>query len=145
MPGIEVFSDELLLDLRAMPYTPHGHHRNGSFASQKSQWVISLNEEIAAYNNAWTKRWGTHQCFWGLHFTAAGIDVLGVSPAPDAHRLKIAKFVGDDRDNWHGYPVAHWLSPWDKPQEEILKAWKDAGLINGPTFSKIHRGKRCNL
>jgi len=57
----------------------------------------------------------------------------------------IAKFVADEQNNWHGYPVAHWLSPWDKPDISILKEWKDSGIINKAKMAKIHRGYKCSL
>jgi len=68
--------------------------------------------------------------------------ILGISPCKND--LYIAKFVSD-QGSWHGYPVAHWLSPFDKPDLQTLAAWEKQGLITSSKKSKIHRGKRCSL
>jgi hypothetical protein len=128
-----------------MPYAQHPHHRNPAFAGQKSQWTITPGEELQSYTGAVNAGWSCDGSFWGLHLVAAQPDTLGTYRLPAAYPLKIAKFVGDEAENWHGYPVAHWLSPWDKPGESVLFAWKNAGLISKATMSKIHRGKRCDL
>jgi hypothetical protein len=70
---------------------------------------------------------------------------LGVSPTPDGFSLHIAKFIGAPDGDWHGYPVAPWLSPFDKPDTSVLISWMNAGLIRRPTMAKIKRGKRCAL
>lgn len=129
-----------------MPYTPHPHHRSAAYARKKSQWAIALTEELNTYTVAVAKNW---QCsrgyYWGLHLVNTLPTVLGHSPAPEADPLKIAKFVGDAAQNWHGYPVAHWKRPWDKPDGLVLQAWRADGLINKATMSKIHHSKKCEL
>lgn len=125
-----------------MAYLPHPHHRNAAFSDVKSQWQISVQEEVQSYEAAVAAEWQCEGCYWGLHLIGSSTQPLGVSPAPHQHTLKIAKFVGANGD-WHGYPVAHWLSPWDKPRQNILQAWKEAGLINAAKMAKILRGKRC--
>ena len=127
-----------------MQYVPHAHHRSAAFANQKSQWCISIAEEQGAYAYAVQQSWALNNIVWGLHLVQAIPEVLGTSP-PDHYNVKIAKFVGDAGDNWHGYPVAHWLSPFDKPGLQILERWRETGLINQSTLARIYRGKRCNL
>lgn len=128
-----------------MPYLPHPHHRSAAFAGQKSQWTIAINEEVNCYQTATVQAWTCGGCYWGLHLAGQAPSVLGIAPLPMQFSLHIAKFVGDPAGNWHGYPVAHWLSPFDKPDVAVLESWFDSGLINRPTMSKIHRGKRCVL
>lgn len=128
-----------------MPYVPHTHHRNPAFATQKSQWSIAVNDEQVCYHVATTHAWACGGCYWGLHLSGPAPAVLGSAPLPLQAPLHIAKFVGDPTGNWHGYPVAYWLSPFDKPDVPILRAWLDSGYINRPTMAKIHRGKRCAL
>lgn len=96
------------------------------------------------FQKAVTDGWLCDNSYWGLHLVNQSPAVLGVTPLPGAQDVKVAKFVGADA-NWHGYPVAHWASPWDKPGMAVLKSWLNAGLINQPTLAKIHRGKACNL
>lgn len=128
-----------------MAYVPHPQHRNIAFAFQKSQWSIPVEYEVNCYFTATTANWNFNQSYWGLHLVAATPSPLGNSQLPDASPLHIAKFVGEIDGDWHGYPVAHWLSPYDKPDQSILKAWLDSGLISKPKMAKIHKGKRCAL
>lgn len=132
-----------------MPYTPHPQHRSAAYANAKSQWSIAIDDEHVCYTLSTLQRWTCGDCYWGLHVPTQGPAPipapLGVSPLPNQFPLKIAKFVGDSVGNWHGYPVAHWLSPFDKPDTPVLRAWLASGYISRPTMAKIHRGKRCNL
>lgn len=73
------------------------------------------------------------------------VAALGVPPLPAVDPLHIAKFVCDREGNWHGYPVAHWISPFDKPGEVVVMNWYYQGHISRPAMSKILRGKRCAL
>ena len=124
-----------------MPYTHHPHHRQSTWAHLKSQWTISKAKELAIYTNSVSSGWIADRFYWGLHLQDDALHQLGVSQRPRCFTLKIAKFVGDCQDNWHGYPVAHWLSPWDKPADYVLRQWKDAGFINKAKMSRIHRGR----
>lgn len=128
-----------------MPYQPHPHHRDPAYASQKSQWCIPTAEEVSVFKQAVDSGWLGRDSYWGLYLVGATPEVLGLTPSPEVRQVKLAKFVGTENAPWHGYPVAHWLSPWDKPAISVLRAWKEAGLINQPTFAKIHRGKPCVL
>jgi hypothetical protein len=128
-----------------MPYIHHPQHRSAAFASEKSQWLIALNEEESCYTTATSKSWACNGCYWGLHLAGPRPTVLGVAPLPLEAKLHIAKFVGDTTGNWHGYPVAHWLSPYDKPDRKVLDSWVELGFISVPKMAKIHRGKRCAL
>lgn len=127
-----------------MPYTPNPQHRNNAFAHKKSQWSIGLAEEQSCYTLSTAQLWSSGNDFYGLHLAPTPTQ-LGVTPLPEAVPVKIAKFVGDHQGNWHGYPVAHWLSPFDKPHSSILKSWLDLGYISMPSMSRIHRGKKCSL
>ena len=126
-----------------MPYIHHPHRRQSKYAHQKSQWTISQQEELAVYQNSINNNWLAGVFYWGLHLQGNAPQQLGVYKQPSSFGLKIAKFVGDQQNNWHGYPVAHWLSPWDKPTDEVLMKWKDAGIINKAKMAKIHKGKNA--
>ena len=128
-----------------MAYIPHPQHRSVAFAGQKSQWTISLLDEQNCYQASASGEWSCGDCFWGLFLAGDRPSTLGTSPHPVRDPLHIANFVGDTQGNWHGYPVAPWLSPFDKPGESVLKIWLMGGLIKKQAFSKIHRGKKCVL
>jgi hypothetical protein len=128
-----------------MPYSQHPHHRSVEHSGQKSQWTITVQEEVEAYKSAVIGGWRCDHYFWGLHLVESKPQFLGTSPSPEGVYLHIAKFVEGTPDSWHGYPVAPWLSPYDKPGMEVLKAWEVSGFISKSTRSRIHRGKRCAL
>jgi hypothetical protein len=46
---------------------------------------------------------------------------------------------------WHGYPADHQRSPSDIPDEEILKAWINLGLVTPAKVRKLAKGQPCNL
>lgn len=130
-----------------MPYKPNLIHRNNGYAKKKSQWCITVADETTCYSTAVKQNWSYNNSFWGLHILAGAStpSVLGVSTPPSSCRVHIAKFVGDSHGDWHGYPVAHWLSPFDKPGENVLRDWRDKGFISNSVFSRMHRGKKCVL
>jgi hypothetical protein len=128
-----------------MAYIPNPQHRNAAFASQKSQWVISVSDELVCYQKSQQEQWVCGEAYWGLHLVQLSPSLLGTSQQPSPSPLHIAKFVGDLNGNWHGYPVAHWLSPYDKPAVNVLNSWLESGMINRPKYAKIHRGKKCTL
>lgn len=130
-----------------MPYTPNPQHRQAGFAQRKSQWLITVAEEGACYSLACQQNWMFNNSYWGLHISnpIQNPQILGVSPPPSSCNVQMAKFVGDHQGNWHGYPVAHWLSPFDKPGESVLRDWFNQGYISRSVFSKIHRGRKCAL
>ena len=129
-----------------MPYTPNPHHRSRWHAGTKSQWVISEQDEVLSFQIANMNCWKTDNVFWGLYLVNKP-EVLGATPivGGETQPLYVAKFVGDDLDNWHGYPVATWIRPWDRPCINTLTSWLDNGLISRPAFAKLKRSKRCDL
>lgn len=131
--------------VKAMAYINHPHHRDLGYAFLKSQWTISTADEVNVFNNAFASNWRANNDFWGLNLSSSIPMPLGVSQMPAAEELKIAKFVSDNSVDWHGYPVAHWINPWDKPGMSVLKAWCALGYITAASKSRIHRGKKCTL
>lgn len=127
-----------------MTYAPHPQHRNAAFATQKSQWTISVADETHTFTSAVAAQWTSSNEVWGLYLVQAVPKVLGTTALPNQFSVQIAKFVGD-QGNWHGYPVAHWLSPYDRPAYAVLEKWKIGGIINKAKLAKIYQGKRCSL
>lgn len=126
-----------------MTYVPNPQHRNTNYAQTKSQWTISQTDETHCFASASSNGWGTLAGCWGIFVPGGVPEQLGVSPRSE-FELFLAKFVVD-QDQWHGYPVAHWLSPWDKPPPQVLRAWVEIGYINRAKFAKIHKGRKCSL
>ena len=123
-------------------YISNPHHRSAGHNAVKSQWNISIADEMQCYLGAVENHWMANNSYWGLHLIEVRPVVLGSAPSNDA--LYIAKFVSN-QGIWHGYPVAHWLSPYDKPQMPVLESWVAGGFINRAKKARIHRGKKCAL
>ena len=128
-----------------MQYIIHPHHRSKGYEAQKSQWTIPPQDEEACFNISLKNNWLHNESCWGLHIVNNKADLIGYSPLPAKDPLKIAKFVVDQQNNWHGYPVAPWKNPYDKPDQTILMNWLDSGYISKSSMAKIHRGKKCDL
>ncbi|YCI30132.1 hypothetical protein M1E08_04450 [Erwinia sp. PK3-005] len=130
-----------------MPYTPNPQHRNAAFAAKKTQWIVPLAIEQQCYTQAVQEDWLYKDCYWGIHWNDAfcKAEELGTAPAPIDDNVQIAKYVCDSHDNWHGYPVAHWGAPWDRPDTGVLRKWLANGFISATKMSKIIRGKKCTL
>ena len=74
-----------------MTYSPNPQHRNRT--PEKSQWSISLAQEIACFNTTYANQWIDNNNGWGLHYSEGRLDYLGL--AQDyITRVFIAKFVG---------------------------------------------------
>jgi hypothetical protein len=128
-----------------MSYAVNHQHRNSQMAHEKSQWIIGVAEERASYDLSSQNQWGSSQSvLWGLHLVNTSPKPLGHPPGDSSLQLHIAKFVGSG-GNWHGYPVATWIAPWDKPDVKTLKSWVEKNLIKKAKMAKIVRGKKCVL
>ncbi len=123
-------------------YQPVDYHRNNSYIKEKSQWQITPEEEYQCFFNAFQEHWLDNDSYWGLHLLDESPEVLGVSPCRSP--LHISKFVVN-QNIWHGYPVAYWLLPCNRPSKVILDMWQEKGYINRAKKSKIYRGQRCSM
>lgn len=130
-----------------MPYIPNPQHRNTAFAFQKSQWIVAEPIEIECYDTAQKNKWSYNNSLWGIYWDEQEKKVIeiGIAPPPISCNVHMAKFVCDSHNNWHGYPVAHWRAPFDRPDTNVLRMWLDNGYITAPKMSKIIRGKKCAL
>ncbi len=130
------------------PYALRSDHRDGH--SKKSQWLISQDEEVAAFEHAHNiKALATSEGpAWGLHLANDRPSILGCSAAenPPRRELFLAKFVCKRRPTpWHGYPADYRSNVADRPDADILKGWYSRGYIQKHEVAKVRQGKRCSL
>ena len=124
-----------------MTYSPNPQHRNRT--PEKSQWSISLAQEIAYFNTTYANQWIDNNNGWGLHYSEGRLDYLGL--AQDyITRVFIAKFVGD-RGTWHGYPADHQQNQQDIPTERIRTIWINTNVLRPAQIRKITKGQPCRL
>ena len=127
------------------------YHR-GSPTTEKCVWTITEEEEVECFDNARQQGWIADEIGWGLRYSPEALDAnmvsyrithLGINFFQE--NLFIAKFVGNDQF-WHGYPADYIRrSKADKPQMEILNAWRIGGMISKSQMSKILKSKPCSL
>jgi hypothetical protein len=124
-----------------MNYCPKADHRQPG-ALHKSQWTISVADERSCFELAATSSWRARESYWGVYVPGGSAEILGVSQAPERHPVFIAKFI-TNQSEWHGYPVAHWRSTYDKPSTDILEEWRARGYIRKKTVKRVIGGRRC--
>ena len=125
-------------------YIINAQHRNRN--PNKSQWVISELKENELFNTACISEWieGAAKKGFGVQKNGTHLDVLGICKDRITD-LKIAKFVADHNDDWHGYPANYRKHKQDTPTTNILHKWLDEQLITKSQMCKIVRGQKCKL
>ncbi len=116
-------------------YKAVGYHRNGN--PNKSQWLISVDEEINCFVVTIENRWiSDDHRGWGI---SADCKVLGKTTSKND--TYIARFEEDRYalNHWHGYP-ADLSRNQDIPLGFILIDWKQQNYITKSQYSKIRRG-----
>ena len=123
-------------------YLCHPHHRNNH--PHKSQWTISVHDEIRSFRKARSNDWFCGEAGWGIHPDAP--DVIEVGAACDrSTRLMLAKYVcKNDQGEWHGYPANHQLDQ-DRPPDTIVRIWFTGKIIPRAKLRKIQKGQLCSL
>jgi hypothetical protein len=125
-------------------YVINPQHRDGN--PHKSQWTVSQAAECSLFNTSNSSGWldFSSKKGFGINKTEAAIDQLGLW-TDRVTVLKIAKFVGDQQDQWHGYPANYRKNQHDKPAISVLNLWFVSDLISKADMSRIKLGKKCNL
>lgn len=122
-------------------YTAVDYHRNGD--PEKSQWVISVEEEFKSFAISQKNKWYEGQRGWGIHPSMAFLDVGYLN---NGKNVQIARFQemsphGQEIQNiWHGYPADIKGKTNDIPILAVLNIWRELGIIQKHHLSKIRRG-----
>lgn len=123
-------------------YKAVSYHRNGT--SGKSQWVISVDEEIELFAKAKRDKQIFDDKGYAIWIISDKACVLGVTDLNSETRL--ARFVDGSRsDHWHGYPANYLKKKNDIPPMSLLKEWKDKGLIEKSDLTRMKYQKPCSL
>ncbi len=135
-------TSELIIE-ENVSYIFHPDHRNNTYG--KSQWIISLDEEVNCFRKCYDEEWIVDQKGWGLHIVDHRVLYLGVDQ-PHENKVFLAKFIdGNKNQKWHGYPVDHQRSSADIPDTNILNKWLETSVLTPPKIRKILKGQPCNL
>jgi hypothetical protein len=129
--------------MTAPAYVVNVQHRNSN--PNKSQWVITPDQERAVFLRAHESGWLLPTVGWGLHVLEGAATYLGLSTDRE-RQLVVAKFVGGQSPiDWHGYPADHEVHPQDIPEEFVLDRWLSQGVLPAPKVRKIGKAQRCRL
>jgi hypothetical protein len=119
-------------------YVVNMKHRGGAPTENASKWYVGDWEEVFLCSEAAVRGWsGPSNLLWntkgraGSKLVPLGVDTLG--------EVYLSKFVKDNNDEWHGYPVRA-RGP-DIPPSSVIRAWVNAGRIDLTDSRRIARGK----
>jgi hypothetical protein len=129
--------------IHGVKYEPYSAHRDGT--RRKSQWTITVRDEIRSFTAAEGDGWLDTTRGWGLHRPNRSPEYLGVAVDRD-RQLFIAKFVrGRAGEPWHGYPADPQLKPQDLPAERVRRAWLDQEILPAVLIRRLIKGQPCAL
>jgi hypothetical protein len=122
-------------------YAPNPVHRDRT--QGKSQWTVTLPEEVAIFTRTYVSFWVQANEGWGLYYNNGVIAYLGKA-RNHLTKVFLAKFVSD-QNLWHGYPVDYQQSEKDIPPTSITNLWLQDGILPAPTLRKIIKRQPCKL
>jgi hypothetical protein len=120
-------------------YIVNDKHRKNAAKTDCTQWGVSDFYEIKLFAEGQINGWicDDNKTIWSIERNDGSHTVLGSNGSNDA---KLAKYVVDHNNEWHGYPVSPNRNG-DKPSTAILKDWESKELITRPERRKINTGK----
>jgi hypothetical protein len=124
--------------LRFSTYKVNRKHRDQTAKHNCTQWTISEWDEIRLFSVAKTNEWKCiKNCLWAIEKEDGDFSELGKT---DKYTAFIAKYVVDNNQEWHGYPVTPSRDA-DRPPTEILDSWRSKNIISKAQQGKIIKGK----
>lgn len=124
-------------------YSPNPQHRDNN--PNKSQWIITEDEEMNCFKTAYSKGWVIGNNAWSLHYIQNELTYLGIG-VDRSTNLFIAKFKNDiSHSTWHGYPADYQQNAQDVPGTDILRDWIKCNVLPKAKISKIMKGQPCKL
>ena len=115
-------------------YKVNPQHRGALPLKQKSQWVITEDEEIELFEKAKLNEWiCPRECLWSIEddFSIIGKDIVG--------DLFVAKFWGNQGE-WHGFPVST-KRKLDRPPTSAIYDWVKKKIIRKRIGVKMAQGQ----
>ena len=138
MPNIREFPID-----NGITYGVKPDHRDNTHV--KSQWTITVDEEVLCFRLTCERTWFLDDRGWGLHLTDGKAQYLGVGLDRN-QRLFVARFEGDlPKQYWHGYPADHVRRADDIPAEAVAGEWIAEGYLPPSKVRKLLKGQRCKL
>ena len=124
-------------------YFFHGHHRSRR-RTHKSQWTITMPQELDCFTTALCNQWTNNDQGWGVRIENMRMIELGRNAHGEP--LSIAKFQDAASPGmWHGYPADYARNIQDRPNVGILISWREMGIIHKHQIAKVRAGKKCAL
>lgn len=121
-------------------YKAVSYHRNGT--KGKSQWRITVDEEISVFVWSLATESFKEDKAWGLYLNGNTPQVIGVLENGEASYL--GRFAGTNNE-WHGYPGDYKRTRGDIPPFAILLDWTSQNYISKSSMLRIQRQLPCSL
>lgn len=133
-------------DVQGEIYIVVDYHRKASYIANKSQWLVTIDEEMDCFRNTINNNWKENENGWGIRWDAGHRVLVVLGKSVSQYDLKIAKFTKDvNLNHWHGYPADWQQRTQDRPPIKILNDWRTTGFISKHKMAKIRNGKKCDL
>lgn len=120
-------------------YQVNGKHRTNAAKEDRTQWDVSTFHEIKLFAEAQMNGWicDNNKTIWAIEFINDEYTTLGNNGESEA---RLAKYIVDHNNEWHGYPVSTERNG-DRPPSEILDKWISRNIISKSVRRKIQQGK----
>ena len=136
----------VMFDLDAEEYGSYTYkavsfHRNGT--SRKSQWKISVDEEVNFFVTAIEKKHIHKDRGWEISIKNGIKKSIGRTVKGEDSYIGV--FECSTKLEWHGYPGDYKRSDKDIPPTTILQEWVNNKYITKSHMSHIQLQMPCNL
>lgn len=124
--------------MKIASYKVNRKHRTGKPTPNASMWTVSEWVEIHLFAEAGAKKWksSSQNVLWSILPASKKLSKIGEDPS---NALYFAKFVCDNNDEWHGYPVR--ARGADVPPDNVLENWRQCDFIDKTDKKRIQTGK----
>lgn len=116
--------------------------------NQKSRWTISECDELKIFVDGLLANWSNNNdTIWSIKSLNSTPVCIGEESPSNKNKgsknenLYIAKFVKDNNDEWHGYPISCYSNNDSIIPSKITSDWNIKGLFPKNLMSKWMKGK----
>lgn len=124
-------------DVSGKQYTINPKHRTNVAKSDCTQWVVPETDELELFGKSVSNG---YMCLFSCYWWAIDKDIEPHLGETDVDKAYIAKFVSDNNELWHGYPITG-LRKGDIPDSTVIQKWKANNIIKKKYISDLMRGR----
>lgn len=118
-------------------YTINPKHRGNVPQENCTQWVCTEADEVTFFSNSLDSNFlSKNDSYWWV-VDKDHCSHIGITNINNAY---IAKFVCDNNNFWHGYPVTG-MRKGDIPSDDIIAMWHSSNIIKKKYLDNLKRGR----